>query len=146
MSPAGVVANTTNVERTTNMEKTLFARLLLVLVISASGSGYHGSDICDRSPAQCSRLNRAQQKLCGVHIPFELQADYHVWGLEWNKDVIRFYLDGVLYREAENTHWHQPLAINLNCESNKWLNALPDDSRLDGRYRVKYFRAWQQER
>ena len=66
------------------------------------------------------------------YIPFELQADYHVWGLEWNKDVIRFYLDGVLYREAENTHWHQPLAINLNCESNKWLNALPDDSRLTG--------------
>ncbi|MFY0628352.1 MAG: family 16 glycosylhydrolase [Reichenbachiella sp.] len=77
------------------------------------------------------------------YVPFELQKDYHVWGLEWNKDVIRFYLDGVLFREAENTHWHQPLEININCESNKWFGALPDDNRLDETFQIKYFRAWQ---
>ena len=77
------------------------------------------------------------------HVPFELQADYHIWGLEWDKDFIRFYLDGILFREAKNTHWHQPLEINLNCESNQWFGALPDDKRLDGVYRVKYIRAWQ---
>ncbi len=78
------------------------------------------------------------------YIPFELQNDYHVWGLEWNEEVIRFYIDGVLFREAENTHWHQPLEININCESNKWFGALPDNDRLDGQYRIRYFRAWKQ--
>lgn len=80
------------------------------------------------------------------YVPFELQKDYHVWGLEWNEDVIRFYLDGVLFREARNTHWHQPLEINLNCESNKWFGALPDDDRLDGVYKVKYLRVWQKDK
>ena len=77
------------------------------------------------------------------YFPLELQADYHVWGLEWTPEYIRFYIDGMLFREAENTHWHQPLEVNFNCESNKWFGALPDDNRLDGEYHVKYFRVWE---
>ena len=76
--------------------------------------------------------------------PDEIQKGYHVWGLEWNKDVIRFFIDGFMFREVENTHWHQPLTINVNNESNKWFKALPDDSRTDQEYRVKYVRVWQQ--
>jgi beta-glucanase (GH16 family) len=75
-------------------------------------------------------------------VPFELQTDYHVWGLEWDEEFIRFYLDGVLFREQPNTHWHQPLEINVNNESNKWFGALPDDKGIDEVFRVKYFRAW----
>jgi len=75
-------------------------------------------------------------------IPFELQADYHVWGLEWDREFIRFYLDGVLFREQPNTHWHQPLEINFNNESNEWFGALPDDAFLGEVFRVRYFRAW----
>ncbi len=77
--------------------------------------------------------------------PEELQKDYHVWGLEWTPEYIRFYIDGILFREAVNTHWHQPLEVNFNCESNKWFGALPDDDRLDGEYHVKYFRVWEKE-
>ena len=79
------------------------------------------------------------------YIPFELQADYHVWGLYWTEEYIRFYIDGVLFREAENTHWHQELEININNESNKWFGALPDDSRLEEEYRVKYLRVWKRQ-
>lgn len=79
------------------------------------------------------------------HIPFELQKDYHVWGLEWTEKVIRFYLDGVLFREQENTHWHQPLFININCESNKWFGALPDDAGIKEQYEVKYVRVWEKK-
>ncbi len=79
------------------------------------------------------------------YFPNELQADYHVWGLEWTKDYIRFYIDGILFREAKNTHWHQPLEVNFNCESNKWFGALPDDNRLDGEYHVNYFRVWKRK-
>ena len=74
--------------------------------------------------------------------PKELQMEYHVWGLEWTPEHIRFYIDGVLFREAPNTHWHQPLEVNINCESNKWFGALPDDNQLDNSYRIKYFRVW----
>ena len=80
------------------------------------------------------------------YVPFELQADYHTWGLEWTPEVIRFFLDGVLFREVENTHWHQPLEININNESNKWFYALPDNERLDGEMRVKYVRVWQRSK
>jgi beta-glucanase (GH16 family) len=79
------------------------------------------------------------------YVPFELQQDYHVWGLEWTPEVIRFYLDGILFREQENTHWHQPLEINVNCESNKWFGALPDDARLNGKMRMRYVRVWKQK-
>ena len=79
------------------------------------------------------------------YFPYELQKGYHVWGLEWNEAVIRFYIDGYMFREIENTHWYQPLTINLNNESNQWFGALPDDNRLDGAYRVKYMRVWTQE-
>ncbi len=76
---------------------------------------------------------------------FELQADYHTWGLEWTPDVIRFYFDGILFREDKNTHWHQPLEVNFNCESNRWFGAVPDDSKLDQEFKVNYFRVWQQK-
>jgi len=75
-------------------------------------------------------------------VPFELQADWHVWGLEWDKDNIRFYLDGILFRMQTNTHWHQPLQINLNNESNEWFGALPDHNTNEV-FRVRYFRAWE---
>ena len=79
------------------------------------------------------------------YIPFELQKDFHVWGLEWNKDVIRWYIDGILFREAPNTYWHQDLHINFNSESNKWLQAFPDDNRLNETYEIDYIRVWKNE-
>jgi beta-glucanase (GH16 family) len=32
-----------------------------------------------------------------------------VYGLDWGKDDIGYYVDGVLVRSVENTHWDQPL-------------------------------------
>ena len=40
--------------------------------------------------------------------PWRFADDYHVFGLDWGKDEIRYYVDGVLVRSVENTHWHQP--------------------------------------
>ena len=45
--------------------------------------------------------------------PWRLADDYHVYGLEWDKDEIKFYVDGVVVRSVENTHWHQPLLLDL---------------------------------
>ena len=79
------------------------------------------------------------------YIPFELQKDFHVWGLDWSKEYIRLYIDGVLYREIENKYWHQPLRINVNNESNKWFGALPDDNRMDAEYLIDYVRVWKKK-
>lgn len=95
-----------------------------------------------KSPKDQGDVKKHFSRTKKYYFPEELQKDYHVWGLEWTKEYIRFYIDGILFREAKNTHWHQPLEINFNCESNKWFGALPDNDRLDGEYHVKYFRVW----
>lgn len=98
-----------------------------------------------RAPKDKGNVTKHFARSKKYYIPFELQKGYHVWGLEWNKDVIRFYIDGILFREAENTHWHQPLEININNESNKWFGALPGGPDVDEEFKIKYFRAWKQK-
>lgn len=115
---------------------------------NAPGLAYNRHDLNSnlhvfRAPVDKGNVKEHFSRSKKYYFPVELQADYHVWGLEWTKDYIRFYIDGVLFREAENTHWHQPLEVNFNCESNKWFGALPDDDRLDGEYHIKYFRVWE---
>lgn len=95
-----------------------------------------------KAPKEQGDVKKHFSRTAKYYFPEELQKEYHVWGLEWTPEFIRFYIDGILFREAENTHWHQPLEINFNCESNKWFGALPDDTRLNGEYHVKYFRTW----
>ena len=98
-----------------------------------------------RSPKKQGNVKEHFARNKKYQLPFELQKEYHVWGLEWNKKVIRFYIDGVLFREAKNTHWHQPLHINFNCESNKWFGAVPNDEGINEEYRVEYLRVWKRK-
>ncbi|MFD2883841.1 family 16 glycosylhydrolase [Pseudomonas lini] len=37
--------------------------------------------------------------------PWRLASDFHVYGFDWQPDTLRWYVDGVLVREAKNTHW-----------------------------------------
>lgn len=117
---------------------------------NAPGIAYNRHDLNSnihvfRAPKEHGDVKKHFSRTKKYYFPQELQADYHVWGLEWTKDFIRFYIDGMLFREAKNTHWHQPLEVNFNCESNKWFGALPDNNRLDGEFHIKYFRAWKQK-
>lgn len=74
--------------------------------------------------------------------PSDLADDYHVYGLEWNREKIRWYFDGVIVRWIENTHWHQPLTLNFDSETMpKWFG-LPRDSDLPSTYSIEYVRAW----
>lgn len=77
--------------------------------------------------------------------PSNLADDYHVYGLEWDKEKIKWYFDGVLVRWLENTHWHQPLTLNFDSETMpKWFG-LPKDSDLPSTYSIEYVRAWKKE-
>ena len=74
--------------------------------------------------------------------PSNLADDYHVYGLEWDTEKVKWYFDGVLVRWVENTHWHQSLTLNFDSETMpKWFG-LPKDSDLPSTYSIEYVRAW----
>jgi beta-glucanase (GH16 family) len=74
--------------------------------------------------------------------PADLADDYRVYGLEWDAEKIKWYVDGVLVRWVENTHWHQPLTLNFDSETMpKWFG-LPRDEDLPSTYSIEYVRAW----
>ena len=74
--------------------------------------------------------------------PFDLASGYHVYGLEWSKDRIRWFVDGKLVREIKNTHWHQPLHMNFDSETMpKWFG-LPDKKELPAVFSIDYIRSW----
>lgn len=74
--------------------------------------------------------------------PWRLADDYHVYGLEWTPDEIRYYVDGVLVRSVENTHWHQPLALIFDSETMPNWFGMPEDEDLPSTFSVEYVRAW----
>jgi beta-glucanase (GH16 family) len=77
--------------------------------------------------------------------PWRLADDYHVYGLDWGKDEIVFYVDGVRVRRVENTHWHQPLYLIFDSETMpKWFG-MPEASDLPSTFSVEYVRAWKRK-
>jgi len=77
--------------------------------------------------------------------PWRLADHYHVYGLDWTPDEIRYYVDGVLVRSVENTHWHQPLFLIFDNEKMpKWFG-MPSDNDLPSTYSIEYVRAWKRQ-
>jgi len=77
--------------------------------------------------------------------PWRLADDYHVYGFDWGKDDLKFYVDGVLVRSVENTHWHQPLFLIFDSETMPQWFGMPDDNDLPSTFSVEYVRAWKQK-
>jgi beta-glucanase (GH16 family) len=74
--------------------------------------------------------------------PFVMSDDFHVYALEWNKDVIKWWVNGAVVRTLSNTHWHQPLHLNLDSETfPKWFG-LPDKETLPATFSIDYVRSW----
>jgi len=76
--------------------------------------------------------------------PWRLADDYHVYGLHWGEDDIEYYVDGVLVRAVENTHWHQPLYLIFDSETMPNWFGMPNDQDLPSTFNVEYVRAWKQ--
>jgi beta-glucanase (GH16 family) len=77
--------------------------------------------------------------------PWRLADDYHVYGLEWTPEEIKYFVDGVIVRMVENTHWHQPLFLIFDSETMpKWFG-MPNDDDLPSTYSIEYVRAWKKE-
>jgi beta-glucanase (GH16 family) len=74
--------------------------------------------------------------------PFQMTDDYHIYALEWNKDVIKWWVDGKVQYELKNTHWHQPLHMNFDSETFPEWFGLPDKATLPATYSIEYIRSW----
>jgi beta-glucanase (GH16 family) len=74
--------------------------------------------------------------------PWRLADDYHVYGLEWTPEEIRYFVDGVVVRTVENTHWHQPLSLIFDSETMPNWFGMPEDEDLPSTFSVEYVRAW----
>lgn len=74
--------------------------------------------------------------------PGDLADEYRVFALEWDPHYIRWWIDGKLIRSIENTHWHQPLYLNFDCETMPdWLG-LPGKDELPATFSIDYIRSW----
>jgi beta-glucanase (GH16 family) len=77
--------------------------------------------------------------------PWRLADDFHVYGLEWDQELIQYYVDGVLVRRVRNTHWHQPLYLIFDSETMPNWFGMPDDKDLPSTFQVEYVRAWKKQ-
>jgi len=74
--------------------------------------------------------------------PFNFVDDYHVYALEWNKEVIKWWVDGKVVRELKNTHWHQPLYMDFDSETFPDWFGLPEKANLPSTFSIQYVRSW----
>jgi beta-glucanase (GH16 family) len=77
--------------------------------------------------------------------PWRLADDFHVYGLDWAEKQITYYVDGVPVWRLDNTHWHQPLSLILDCETLMEWFGLPDGKDLPSTHSIDYVRAWKRQ-
>ncbi len=75
----------------------------------------------------------------------DLAAGYHVFGVSWRPDHIRYYLDDVMvYETATPPDMHKPMYLLANLAvgaTGSWPG--PPDKNASGVYRIAWIHAWQ---
>jgi len=74
--------------------------------------------------------------------PLRLADGFHTYGLEWNEDELKYYVDGKVVRSMKNTHWHQPLHMNFDSETMPNWFGLPEVENLPSTFSIEYVRSW----
>lgn len=76
--------------------------------------------------------------------PFRFADDFHVYGFEWNKQELIWYVDGVPVRKAANTNWFFPMRVIFDSEAMwSWFGKV-NDADLPSTFSVDYLRVWRQ--
>ena len=81
-------------------------------------------------------------------LPWRVADDFHVYGVDWGPDYLKFYIDGELKYEVTQAEvgrdWvlTNPLEIWLDSEIFVWLG-LPHEEELPADFEVDYVRVWQ---
>lgn len=75
--------------------------------------------------------------------PFHFREGFHTASFLWEKDRLRWYLDGRLTFDHPNDYYHHPMYMNIDSEPfPDWCGA-PDPADLPAVYTVRYVRVWQ---
>jgi beta-glucanase (GH16 family) len=85
---------------------------------------------------------RPWAKAVEFRAPARLADDYHVYGMEWDKDQIKCYFDGYLFARYANTNWHYPLSLLFDNEIQPQWFGTPPPQGFSGTFNVEYVRAW----
>jgi beta-glucanase (GH16 family) len=76
--------------------------------------------------------------------PFAPADDFHVYGMEWDREKIVFSVDGKAVWTVKNDLWHQPLHMLFDVETMDW-DGLPPTASLPLYFEIDYVRAWRRK-
>jgi beta-glucanase (GH16 family) len=74
--------------------------------------------------------------------PWPFAEEFHVFGFDWDREELRWYIDGVLVHTVQNTHWQHPLFLIFDSETMPEWFGIPDDVDLPSTFSIEYVRAW----
>ena len=77
----------------------------------------------------------------GYDTQVNLTLDYHVYGLDWNRDNLVWYIDGIERLRIANEHWFRSEWVNLTLIPFDWLG--PPEPLSAATMNVDYVRVWQ---
>ncbi len=74
---------------------------------------------------------------------FHFREGFHTATFLWEKDRLRWYLDGRLTFDHPNDYYHHAMYLNFDCEPMFGWCGEPDPADLPAVYTVQYVRVWQ---
>ncbi len=74
--------------------------------------------------------------------PRRFAEEFHVFGFDWGRTGLRWYVDGVLVHTVQNAHWHHPLFLIFDSETMPEWFGMPNDADLPSTFSIEYVRAW----
>ena len=80
-----------------------------------------------------------------VKLDFDPTKDFHTYGVEWDSQFLRWYVDGKMVRESPNQYHFQPLNVHINVEANNYFGATPNDNQLPSTYQVDWIRSYRKK-
>ena len=114
-------------------------------------------ELCGKNPAkdrsyhmtlhawQTPQEKRHWQVGTSWEAPWRFAEEFHVFGFEWGRHEMRWYVDGMVVHTVQNTHWHQPLFLIFDSETMPEWFGMPNDADLPSTFSVEYVRAWKEK-
>jgi beta-glucanase (GH16 family) len=78
--------------------------------------------------------------------PWNFADDFHIYGVQWDPDWVRYYVDGVLVHEVENALKHAPQWLMFYADVKPDWFGLPREEDLPSTFSIDYVRAWKRIR
>ncbi|MBI2439794.1 MAG: family 16 glycosylhydrolase [Lentisphaerae bacterium] len=98
-----------------------------------------------RHPAFPDQPIASNPRISEVHpwqAPGDTRSDFHIYGLEWNAQELKWHVDGNLIRTRENTFWHQALDLVVSLGLRNPYATKPSPTGFPTAFEVDYVRTW----